>query len=155
MYRPSEKAFTLVEIIVVVSIVALLTTFGFSSYTSAQRRARDTKRVADMNELINAINLFQLERRRGPIEDDFCESSIGNAGSSCPVNPPQTGWVQGGLWNDLVGGGYLKELPIDPLNNSQYYYYYEPTNPPPNSGGQLWYRSEQTGNWIPTNWSRP
>jgi len=155
MYRPSEKAFTLVEIIVVVSIVALLMTFGFSSYTSAQRRARDTKRVADMNEFINAINTFQLEERRGPNEDDFCESSIGNSGGSCPVSPPQSRWVRGGVWNDLVGGGYLSELPTDPLNNSEYYYYYEPTNPAPNSGGYIRVRFESPEQFAFYYWFAP
>ncbi len=155
MYTSSEKAFTLVEIIVVISIMTLLMTFGFSSYTNAQRRARDTKRAADMNEFINAINLFQLNERRGPIEDDFCESSIGNAGGSCPVNPPQRGWVHGGVWDDLVGGGYLKELPIDPLNNQGYYYYFEPTNPAPNSGGYVRVRFESPDQFAFYFWSAP
>ncbi len=45
------NAFTLIEIIVVVSIIAVLSTIGFLAYSGSVTDARDTTRKADMAEL--------------------------------------------------------------------------------------------------------
>lgn len=54
-----EKAgFTLVELMVVISIIAILATVGLTVYTSAQIAARDSKRVQDVQQIQRALEQF-------------------------------------------------------------------------------------------------
>ena len=47
-----QRGFTLIELMVVMAIIAILATAGLSAYTGYLKKARDAKRIAD----INAIN---------------------------------------------------------------------------------------------------
>lgn len=132
-YLLNTKGFTLVEMIIVIAIISLLSTIGTSSYTNVLRNARDTKRKADLNEFVKAIKLYQVHHRNGPAEVGYCQSSIGNDPGPCPPTSPTYQWERNQSWIDLVDGGYLEELPVDPVNNTTYYYYYEPDNPGSNN----------------------
>ncbi len=50
------RGFTLIELMVVMAIIAILTTAGLSAYTGYIKKARDAVRIAD----INAINKIVL-----------------------------------------------------------------------------------------------
>lgn len=45
-----KKGFTLIEILVVISIIGILVTFGTVSFTSSQKQARDTLRKSDLRQ---------------------------------------------------------------------------------------------------------
>lgn len=51
----SNKGFTLVELMVAISIVAVLATIGFSLFQSTQSTARDAKRRADVDAIAAAL----------------------------------------------------------------------------------------------------
>lgn len=53
-----KKAFTLLEILVVVGIIAVLVSLGFSSYSTAQKKVRDTKRKSDLKEIQEALEQY-------------------------------------------------------------------------------------------------
>jgi len=53
-----KKAFTLVELMVVIAIIALLTGILMTNFTSARSRGRDAKRVSDMGQIQLALTLF-------------------------------------------------------------------------------------------------
>lgn len=53
--RIKEKGFTLVELMVAISIVAVLATIGFSLFQSTQATARDAKRRADIDAMASAL----------------------------------------------------------------------------------------------------
>lgn len=50
-----SKGFTLVELLVVVTIIAILTIIGITVFTSVQKNARDARRKADINAIANAM----------------------------------------------------------------------------------------------------
>lgn len=54
--------FTLVELLVVMSIIALLLTVGLSFYGNAQRASRDAKRRADLDAIKKSIEIYRTER---------------------------------------------------------------------------------------------
>lgn len=56
-----SAGFTMIEILVVVAIIALLTTIGIISYNSTQKRARDGKRKADLEQIRSALVLYRTD----------------------------------------------------------------------------------------------
>lgn len=53
--RSKSKGFTLVELLVVISIVAILATIGMAVFAGAQKNARDGKRLADIDALSKSL----------------------------------------------------------------------------------------------------
>jgi general secretion pathway protein G len=58
-YLLSErKGFTLLELLVVISIIALLIAMGITSFTTVQKKARDSKRKSDVKEIQQALEQY-------------------------------------------------------------------------------------------------
>lgn len=58
MKKVWKKAFTLLEMLVVIGIIALVVGIATASYSTAQRKARDTKRKTDLNAIENAFEEY-------------------------------------------------------------------------------------------------
>lgn len=61
-----KRGFTLIELLIVIAIIGLLATLAIVSLTTAQRKARDTKRVADMSTLQKSIELYYSDNAAYP-----------------------------------------------------------------------------------------
>lgn len=96
-----RKGFTLIELLIVIAIIGLLATLAIISLTTAQRKARDTKRIADMKSIQTAVELY------------FSDNSS---------YPDPADWAA--LQTDLAP--YISQVPVDPNNSSgtQYIYAY-------------------------------
>lgn len=99
----NRAGFSLLELLVVIAIIGVLTSIGVLSFTSAQKRARDSVRRQHMLEMQEAMEQYFL------IEQTYPE--IG------PVASVET------LATTLVNDGYLKgNLPTDPLERDPHRY---------------------------------
>jgi len=111
-----QTGFTLIELLIVVAIIGLLATLAIVSLTSAQQRARDTKRVADIKALQTALELYWNENAQYPIlissgTNSWAELSTDLSAfvlSGLPVDPRHS---------DNVNYIYL----MDPSTNNKYY----------------------------------
>jgi prepilin-type N-terminal cleavage/methylation domain-containing protein len=56
-----RRGFTLIELLVVVSIISMLSSVVLSSLSDARAKARDTAKIREVRELINAIELFRAD----------------------------------------------------------------------------------------------
>ncbi len=54
----NKKAFTLLELLVYLGILALLLTIALIAFENARARTRNTKRVADINQIQKALELY-------------------------------------------------------------------------------------------------
>lgn len=58
--------FTLVEVIVVIGIIAILTTIAYASLTQIRAKSRDQKRIADLHEIQLSLELYFNKNSRYP-----------------------------------------------------------------------------------------
>jgi len=62
-----RQGFTLIELLVVIAIIGLLATMAVVSFSGARVKARDAKRISDMKQIYNAIELYNDENGHYPI----------------------------------------------------------------------------------------
>jgi general secretion pathway protein G len=117
-----SRGFTLVELLVVISIIGLLSSVVYSSLQSARQKAITARKQADMNQLLKAVQLYYFDKNSMPANvNPGCWCSVGTnytAENVC-YQPP------GGVClNELVTSGYYKSLPVSPDGNPYNYYNY-------------------------------
>ncbi|MCD6550404.1 right-handed parallel beta-helix repeat-containing protein [bacterium] len=111
-----KKAFTLIEILVVVFIIVILG--YYIAYVQVEQRgsalARDTKRASELNALRDALQLYYMDHGRFPTSTDLageCNIAPSTDPNHCPY-----------LEQELVPT-YIRGLPLDP-KYPQYVYKY-------------------------------
>jgi len=109
------KAFTLVELIVVITILAILWTIAFISLQWYSRDARDSTRTADLWNIKTSLELYTLQTWKYPSPDSF--STITYSWWTEKV------WYQWVVWDGVTKNlKSLNEKPLDPLTNDPYVY---------------------------------
>jgi prepilin-type N-terminal cleavage/methylation domain-containing protein len=124
----SKQGFTLVELLVVISIIGLLSSFAVVSLNTARAKARDALRKGDMAQIRTALNLYYDDNEGYP---------VATANADCdnwppPVPPPAPPYgaefdqdaadcfsaAANSLSTALTGGArpYLGTMPKDPRN---------------------------------------
>ncbi len=59
MYLPNKvKGFTLIELMVAISIIAVLSTIGMVAYSKVQLLGRDARRKQDLRAIAQALEIF-------------------------------------------------------------------------------------------------
>jgi len=67
----SNKGFTLVELLVTISILAILMTIAMISYGNVQKNARDNKRKSDISTIQSALEQYHSDQGYYPTSSDF------------------------------------------------------------------------------------
>ncbi|MCL4397481.1 type II secretion system GspH family protein [Patescibacteria group bacterium] len=102
----SKKGFTLVELMIVITVIAILATIAVVSFTRVQKQARDTKRKAEVKSLQTALQAYYTEHQAYPI-------------STTAITTEDVNTVLTGLSPD-----YMSSLPIAPLGSTGNYQKY-------------------------------
>ena len=76
--RRGKKGFTLVELLVVIAIIGVLATLVLLQLGQARSRSRDTKRIADMNQIRSAVELY-FEDNNGTYPTEIFGTGLGVA----------------------------------------------------------------------------
>ena len=79
-----KKGFTLVELLVVISIIGVLSAILMVNFVGTRERARDSQKIQDMNTIKNALRLYYNDFQSYPVSNSACSScltpSIGTSG---------------------------------------------------------------------------
>ncbi len=91
-----KKAFTLLEMLVVIGIIAVLVSLGVASYSTAQKKARDARRQADLKSFQNAmeqcysVNSFSYPTINGDGTTSISEDCLAATGPDLTITDPST-----------------------------------------------------------------
>ncbi|OGC61259.1 hypothetical protein A2890_02230 [candidate division WWE3 bacterium RIFCSPLOWO2_01_FULL_53_14] len=115
--KMKKLGFTLLELLVVITIIGLLASVGLASFTRAQARARDAKRQSDITSVRTALEIFYAENNVYP-----------DTGG---------GWQNIETILDTLIPTFIKVLPADPGGEGLPYRYRSVTNQGYCLGGKL------------------
>jgi general secretion pathway protein G len=109
----NKKGFTLIEILVAATIIAVLSVVGTASYISVNKRARDSKRRSDLEQVRSALEMYRTDNGFYP-------------GSSAAFNPLSTDLA-------VLVPTWMPVIPTDPKSTSTTTipYYYSPLGTAP------------------------
>lgn len=123
----SKKGFTLIELLVVVAIIGLLASVIMVSLNSARAKGRDARRMSDIKQISNAIELYISTYDHVP--------DLGNSDCLIPNSPSWScvATSEAGVnWSVLESelSPFMAKLPTDPspATNNSWYTYYAPSN---------------------------
>ena len=98
-----KKAFTMIELLVVMAIMGILTIITVSQFTTAKIKARDAQRKADLSSVSKALLMYYADYSKFPDGLDL---------------------VSGVGFTDVTGYIYMKELPKENTNKTECPYKY-------------------------------
>lgn len=112
-----SKGFTLVELLIVITIIAVLASLLFANFAGARERARDIKRKNDLQQVKKALRLYYNDFQNYPTEG--ASHRIHGCGAAAPATSDCA-------WGSAFSLGttiYMGALPQPPTTAETYDYY--------------------------------
>jgi general secretion pathway protein G len=100
----STRGFTLMEVLIVMSLIVLLSSIGMIGYQTSVKRGREAVLLEDLYRMRDAIDQFYVDKGKYPVD-----------------------------LTELVSGGYLRAVPVDPMTKSVDSWQMIPAEPDPNN----------------------
>jgi general secretion pathway protein G len=88
--RHQAAGFTLLEMVMVMTIIVILAVIGVTSYKQVQLKAKETLLKDDLNTMRKLIDQYEADREKLPQSLD-----------------------------DLVNAGYMRDVPLDPITGDK------------------------------------
>lgn len=108
MSTSSTRGFTLLELLVVIALIGTLAAIVLSVLSGAQRDAKDKRRIADIQQIQKALELYHIDHSGYPKESEGANGNIG----------------ENEVFQQAIEA-YVSGTPLDPINNDTYFYYYD------------------------------
>lgn len=111
-----KSGFTIVELLIVIVVIGILAALVLNSFSQAQAKARDSKRMTDLQALRKYAAAYAAENGESPKSSQGCWAA--------------RSYLVGGECEDFANFGDITKymgsngLPKDPKNDSTYFYMY-------------------------------
>ena len=115
MFLRNKKGFTLVELLVVISIIGLLAGMIIVNITVVRQKSRDSKRKADLASIQAALEMYNDQNSSYPMVAASCANV-----SSYLQSKNTADWVA----SPVITPEYISILPKDPINRDESFYGY-------------------------------
>ncbi len=103
-FKSKSKAFTLIEMLIVITIIALLASLILVGMGGARAKTRDSRRIADLHNVMNGLELYYAKYY---------------------FYPDTNNWVNlSSILTDPATGIGVSRIPQDPLISTGYSYKY-------------------------------
>lgn len=102
----NNKSFTLIEILVVTTIIGLLAAAAVVTYSQLTKQSRDAKRKTDIEQIRSALEMYRSN-------NDAYSAYTGNCASYTALTTPTK---------------YIQSMPTDPKTDYNYYCSISPTD---------------------------
>jgi len=103
-FKKSRRGFTLMELLVVVTVLGVLSSGAVIGFEKIKASSRDDKRISDLAIIKTALNIYYMENDKYPVSDG---------------NPPRVKIGGNGHWSkdfaEALVPKYIGKLPADPL----------------------------------------
>lgn len=109
----NKKAFTLVELLIIIAIIGILTGIASVSYSGIQARGRDAQRQNDLSQIKIALSTYY----NAQIPYQYVTSAM-----RVTINGTTD------VLTTTLTPNYIKEMPVDPLNSGNNVYRYQSFN---------------------------
>jgi general secretion pathway protein G len=103
------RGFTLVELLVVVSIIGVLATILMTNFIGVRQRARDAQRKADLRQIQSALELYRAD---SAVYAAHATGTYRLNQTQCPTS--------NALTNQAGTATYMAKIPCDPSGSSGY-----------------------------------
>lgn len=108
-----QVGFTLFELLVSISIIGILMAVASVSYSSAQKKARDARRMEDMTSIQKAAEVYYSQNAYAyPANTGAFTSGANPVLQSWPSDPKGVGWT---AYTYQIGGTYCACAAMDNL----------------------------------------
>ena len=107
-----QRSFTLIELLVVIAIIGVLAAMVMPNLIQARAKARDARRLSDLDQLQKAMKLYFNDHHHYPVWESGCLDEASNPLIAGTTSSPA-------FFTSL----YLAKPPKDPLPNKYCYYY--------------------------------
>jgi general secretion pathway protein G len=111
----NKKAFTLIELLIVMVILAILSGLGLMAFGTVQMKSRDSRRKQDLANISKALDVYYNDYGAYPASTaGFIYGCAAGGAQAC-------GW--GDPWQDDKNTLYMSALPQDPDTSHNYFYH--------------------------------
>lgn len=106
--KRSNQGFTLLEILVAIAIILVVTAVGVVSYTTINKKARDSRRTSDMQQIRQALEMYRSDNGFYPPVNTSGFDTTANLAASLTT--------------------YMSAVPVDPKHSVTQQYLFSATD---------------------------